>query len=149
MSATGARHSSARKGIAFETVFSQPDKVDFLSRAKDVGYFIRVFFIGTSDPRINAARVAGRVLDGADSVPIEKIVSRHVRSIANLSAAFRLADRVYVYDNSVEGQDARLLARSADGLLRKIFGPLPDWIAEAVASLEHHPEFVDLRDSQS
>ncbi|MET0790120.1 MAG: hypothetical protein ABW061_01240 [Polyangiaceae bacterium] len=28
------------------------------------GYFSRVFFVGTSDPRINAARVAGRVMQG-------------------------------------------------------------------------------------
>jgi predicted ABC-type ATPase len=53
-----------RQGIAFETVFSAPDKVDFVMRAKAAGYFVRVFFIGTSDPRINASRVAGRVMQG-------------------------------------------------------------------------------------
>ena len=37
------------QGIAFETVFSSPGKVDFLGRAKALGYFVRVFFIGTSD----------------------------------------------------------------------------------------------------
>jgi predicted ABC-type ATPase len=49
-----------REGIAFETVFSAPDKVDFVARAKAAGYFIRVFFIGTADPRINAARRGSR-----------------------------------------------------------------------------------------
>lgn len=44
-----------RAGIAFETVFSAPDKVSFIARARDAGYFVRLFFIGTSDPRINAA----------------------------------------------------------------------------------------------
>jgi predicted ABC-type ATPase len=39
----------------FETVFSAPDKVEFLHRARQAGYFVRVFFIGTSDPRINAS----------------------------------------------------------------------------------------------
>ncbi len=37
----------ARKGIAFETVFSAPDKIDFLERAVHAGYFVRLFFIGT------------------------------------------------------------------------------------------------------
>ena len=134
-----------RAGLAFETVFSAPDKVDFLARAKDAGYFVRVFFIGTKDPRINAARVAGRVMDGGHTVPIEKIVSRYVRSMANLSGAIALADRVYVYDNSIDAQEASLCARTEDGLLRKIYATLPEWVAEATSSLELHPEFVDLR----
>jgi predicted ABC-type ATPase len=126
-------------------VFSAPDKVDFIVRAKTAGYFVRVFFIGTSDPRINAARVAGRVMTGGHTVPIEKIVSRYGRSIANLSPAIMLADRVYVYDNSVDDLEARLCARIQDGLLRKIYGPLPEWIADAVESLSRHTDFVDLR----
>lgn len=132
-------------GIAFETVLSAPDKLDFIARAKATGYFVRVFFIGTQDPRINAARVAGRVMAGGHTVPIEKIVSRYVRSMGNLSAAIRLSDRVYVYDNSVEHVEARLCIRTQDGLLRKVYGPLPDWVADAAQALERHPEFVDMR----
>jgi predicted ABC-type ATPase len=132
-------------GIAFETVLSAPDKLDFIARAKAAGYFVRVFFIGTHDPRINAARIAGRVMAGGHTVPIEKIVSRYVRSMANLSAAIRLSDRVYVYDNSVENVEARLCIRTQDGLLRKVYGPLPDWVADAAQGLERHPEFVDMR----
>jgi predicted ABC-type ATPase len=133
------------KGIAFETVMSIDEKIDFIARAKDAGYFVRVFFIATTDPRINAARVAGRVLAGGHTVPIEKIVSRHVRAIANLAPAIALADRVYVYDNSVDDVEARLCARTQDGLLRKIYGELPEWIADAVLPLARHPDFVDLR----
>lgn len=132
-------------GIAFETVFSTQSKVDFLARAKDKGYFLRLFFIGTIDPRINASRVAGRVMAGGHTVPIEKIVSRYVRSMANLSAAIRLSDRVYVYDNSVENAEARLCARTEDGLLRKIYGALPEWVDDATRGLGRHSTFVDLR----
>ena len=136
---------AARAGLAFETVFSAPDKIEFLARAKDQGYFIRVFFIGTSDPRINAARVAGRVMEGGHTVPIEKIISRYVRSMANLSGAIALADRVYVYDNSVDGVEASLCARTEGGLLRKIYAAMPDWVTEATSALERHPGFVDMR----
>lgn len=144
---TARREELLRKqsGIAFETVFSTPEKVDFLQRAKSSGYFVRVFFIGTEDPRINAARVAGRVMQGGHTVPIEKIINRYGKSMANLSAAIRLADRVYIYDNSVDGVDARLCARTEDGKLRKIYGALPPWVADAVQGLERHPAFVDLR----
>lgn len=132
------------RGIAFETVFSTDAKVDFVARAKDRGYFVRVFFIGTSDPRINAARVAGRVMAGGHSVPIEKIVARYVRSLANLSAAIRLADRVYVYDNSVDDVEAKLCVRTQEGRLGKIYGSLPEWVERATDGLERHSEFVDL-----
>ena len=134
-----------RAGGNLMTVFSAPDKIDFLARARDAGYFVRVFFIGTKDPKINAARVAGRVMEGGHTVPIEKIVSRYVRSMANLSGAIALADRVYVYDNSIDGKEASLCARTEDGLLRKVYASLPDWVAEATSALERHAEFVDLR----
>ena len=136
---------SAGRGIAFETVFSAADKIAFVRRARDAGYFVRVFFIGTSDPRINAARVANRVMQGGHTVPIEKIISRHTRSLANLAAAIQLADRVYLYDNSVDAVDARLCARTSDGALRKVYGPLLNWVADATAALPRHPELIDLR----
>jgi len=136
---------AARAGIAFETVMSTDEKIDFIARAKDAGYFVRVFFIGTSDPRINAARVTGRFLGGGHAVPIEKIVSRHSRAMGNLAPAIALADRVYIYDNSVDGVEARLCARTQEGLLRKIYGPLPEWVSDAVLPLQRHPEFADLR----
>ena len=138
----------ARKGIAFETVFSSPGKVEFLERAKSSGYFVRVFFISTSDPRINASRVAGRVIEGGHTVPIEKIVARYGRSIANLPAAIDIADRVYVYDNSVDGADARLCLRTQDGAIRKVYGALPTWLEGATVGIARHAECVDLRDGE-
>jgi predicted ABC-type ATPase len=151
--ASAARWTEARRedllargeGIAFETVFSTAEKVHFLARAKARGYFLRVFFISTMDPRINAARVAGRVMAGGHTVPIEKIVSRYARSMANLSAAYALADRVYVYDNSVDDSEAHLCARTEDGLLRKVYGALPGWVDDSIRALPRHPQFVDAR----
>jgi predicted ABC-type ATPase len=136
---------AAGRGIAFETVLSTPAKIDFLARAKEHGYFLRVFFIGTSDPRINAARIAGRIMAGGHSVPIEKIVTRYVRSTANVSAAIRLADRAYVYDNSIDDVEARLCFRTQDGKLRKIYSDLPGWVIDAAEGLERHAQFVDVR----
>lgn len=136
---------TARAGIAFETVLSTTSKVDFVRRAKEAGYSVRRFFVGTTSPTINAARVAGRVMSGGHTVPIEKIIRRYIGSMANLSAMIRLSDRVYVYDNSVEDTEARLCARTQDGQLRKVYGQLPEWVGDAVLALPRHPEFVDAR----
>lgn len=136
---------AARQGIAFETVLSAPDKLAFILRARDAGYFVRLFFVGTTSPIINAGRVAQRVMLGGHSVPIEKIVSRYEKSLVNLTAALQLAHRGYVFDNSEDGADAVLCVRSVDGMLRKVYSELPDWIVDAIAGLPEHPAFQDLR----
>lgn len=98
------RERCLREGrdFAFETVFSTQAKVDFLARAHEAGFFIRFFFVGTDSPTINAKRVAARFLQGGHTVPIEKIVVRYARSIANAGNAATFVDRAYFYDNSTE-----------------------------------------------
>lgn len=123
------------RSLAFETVFSGSDKVDFLRRAMSAGFFVRLFFVGTSDPTINAARVARRVMQGGHDVPIPKIVSRYVRSLANCAEIAADVDRLYLYDNSQEGAEARLVIRSAAGRLARQYGEPPAWMAPIVARL--------------
>ena len=114
--------------FVFETVFSAEDKIDFLIRAKEAGFFIRLFFISTEHPSINAARIAKRVMEGGHDVPIPKIISRYTKSIENCETVARLVDRLYVYDNSVNDQDARLLFRLTNGLIVKRYSDiLPEW----------------------
>jgi predicted ABC-type ATPase len=115
------------ESLAFESVLSAPDKLEFISRAKFQGYFVRLFFVGTESPAINAARVAQRVMEGGHDVPIPKIISRYARSIANCAIAAALADRSYIYDNSVDGADPRLLFRLAAGRVIKTYGDIPRW----------------------
>lgn len=114
--------------FVFETVFSADDKIDFLIRAKEAGFFIRLFFISTEHPSINAARIAKRVMEGGHDVPISKIVSRYTKSIINCEIVSRLVDRLYVYDNSVNGRDAQIQFRLSNGMLEKMYvNELPDW----------------------
>lgn len=81
-------------------------KVDYIIRAKEAGFFIRLFFVSTESPTINAKRVANRVLNGGHDVPIPKIISRYDKSIANCIAIAPYVDRLYVYDNSIEDAEA-------------------------------------------
>ena len=66
-------------------------------------------------------------------------------TLANLPLAIDIAHGVYVFDNSVDGVEARLCARTQSGQLRKVYGPLPDWVAPAAQGLPLHPSFSDLR----
>lgn len=119
---------SERKSLIFETEMSASDKVDYILRAKKLGFFIRLFFVSTESPAINAKRVAERVIKGGHDVPITKIISRYDKSIANCAALAPYVDRLYVYDNSVDDEDARLLFRLSDGDLAKKYElNLPVW----------------------
>ena len=120
-----------RKSLIFETVLSAPDKLDYISRAKAAGFFVRIFFVSTCHPSINAARIAQRVMEGGHDVPITKIISRYYKSILNCRRISRLADRTYIYDNSIDGQEARILFRFADGKLQKDYvSDIPLWAKE-------------------
>ena len=125
------------KNFIFETVLSSDGKVDFLKRAKEEGYFIRVFFICTSTPAINASRIAKRVMEGGHDVPINKIISRYQKAIVNAGQIAQFVDRLYVYDNSVEDQDAHLIFRSAEGQFAKQYpDSLPEWTRTIKAKLK-------------
>lgn len=121
----------AGESFCFETVLSTQSKVDFLLDCRRRGYFVRMFFVGTESPEINAARVARRVMAGGHDVPIPKIISRYVKSMANSVALAQQIDRAYFYDNSIEDADPRLVLRMKDGQVAKTYeGQLPEWIGQ-------------------
>ena len=130
------------RSLIFESVLSAPDKISFVQQAKQKGYFIRLFFIGTDSPQINAARVAHRVMTGGHDVPISKIISRYYKSIANCAILAPIVDRLYVYDNSIENVFPQLLFRAVDGKLAKQHVPIHEWtsiIFQTVSSGDFPP----------
>ena len=125
------------KNLIFETVLSSQSKVDYIHRAKEEGYFIRLFFISTSSPAINASRVAKRVMEGGHDVPITKIISRYMGSINNARILSHIVDRAYFYDNSVEDHEAKLLFRTANGAVEKIYTDvIPEWAMVILQDIE-------------
>ncbi|MBO7417732.1 MAG: zeta toxin family protein [Bacteroidaceae bacterium] len=128
--ATKLRYDCLEKGknFVFETVFSSQEKVDFLQKAKDSGFFIRFFYVCTGNPSINVSRITQRYLNGGHEVPISKIISRYYKSLLNAAKAISFVDRAYVYDNSVDNQLPRLLYRTANGkLFKQYVEDIPEW----------------------
>lgn len=67
-------------------------------------------------------------MKGGHDVPITKIISRYYKSIENCKIVASIVDRLYVYDNSVDGEDAKLLFRLVDGNIAKTYiNEIPDW----------------------
>jgi len=128
--ATDLRYDCLRqkKDFVFETVFSSPEKLSFLRKAHGEGFFIRFFFVCTSNPQINVARITKRYLNGGHEVPISKVISRYFKSLENACEAVEFVDRAYIYDNSIEDQLPQLLFRMTDGkIIKQYTEDIPDW----------------------
>ena len=129
------RYECLENGVdfVFETVFSSDEKMKFLRKAKEAGFFIRIFYVCTESPLININRIAQRYLNGGHEVPISKTISRYFGSLKNLKEAIKIADRVYLYDNSVENSAPRLILRTSDGrIVKKYTDDIPLWVKKVI-----------------
>ncbi len=117
-----------KRDFVFETVFSSDEKLEFLRKAHESGFFIRFFFVCTSNPKINVSRITKRYLEGGHEVPISKIISRYFKSLENACEAIEFVDRAYIYDNSVEDHIPQLLFRMTEGKVFKQYtDDIPKW----------------------
>jgi predicted ABC-type ATPase len=83
---------SRRLSFGFETVGSHPGKVEFLGKAKSLGYTIALLFVATEDPEINLQRIKHRVVQGGHDVPEEVLPCCHEFYL--LLPSFTLLSRV-------------------------------------------------------
>ena len=116
--------------FCFETVFSHPSKIDFVARAKAMGYEVVLVLVHLDDPSLNVARVSQRVGEGGHDVPEDKVRSRIPRTLDNVAKAIALADEVHLVDNSSFDDPFRRLACVRTGEVRVFESPLPAWAGE-------------------
>ncbi|MBL4796676.1 MAG: AAA family ATPase [Oleispira sp.] len=115
------------KSFCFETVFSHPSKIDFIAKAKAMGYKIILVVIHIHPSSLNIARVAQRIADGGHSVPEEKIINRIPRVLANIAKAIPLCDDVRVLDNSRLDNPFKPVLTIQRSIRTEHQSPLPQW----------------------
>ncbi|MEO7311706.1 MAG: hypothetical protein ABIX01_14980 [Chitinophagaceae bacterium] len=93
--------------------------------------------MGTESPTINASRIAQRVMEGGHDVPILKIISRYSKSTANCCIASKIVDWAYIYDNSEQFQEPKLLFRVADGKIVKEYDFINDWAVDVLRFIKN------------
>lgn len=120
------------ESFAFETVMSHPSKLALLSKAKKAGFEITLVFISTLNPEYNVARVRQRVVEGGHDVPTAKIVARYYRTHSFLPKAAEIAQRTYIFDNTVTPQ---LGAVIAEGEIVRQNDNSPEWIEDTLKVL--------------
>ena len=132
------RHQLLEQGVSFcfETVYSHPSKIDFIARAKALGYELIMVLIHLESANLNQARIAGRVSEGGHSVPADKVISRIPRLLDQVRTSIPLLDVLRVYDNSSAVDPFVPVFTISNGCLRLHRDPLPAWAAGLLSGTE-------------
>lgn len=123
---------AARTTFLVETTLSGNSEIALMRDARAAGFKVNFVFVGLDRAEMSAARVSTRVAEGGHDVPDEDIARRFGRSRANLPAAFNVAERVIVLENS--GLAPRLLMVAASERPTRRSLELPDWLEAALAA---------------
>lgn len=123
-----------RESFAIETTLSGKHYLHTMRHACNLGFAVRLVFVGTSDVEINLKRIEKRVLGGGHSVPEPDVRRRYTRSIHNLTIAVDIAEFAIVFDNSTR-LGYRVVATFDHGR-PTWFNPVPNWLLPLKAHLQ-------------
>lgn len=115
------------ESFCFETVFSHPSKIDFITDAIARGYKIVLVYIHLIHSSLNEARVYQRTLAGGHDVPTDKIYSRIPRTMKHIKAALEIVHEAWVLDNSSERDRFKPVLVMKNGQYETKIDPLPEW----------------------
>ena len=118
---------AAGESLVTESTFSHPSKLEFIERAKALGYIVVVYHVNVESAEDAVARVAARRAQGGHPVPEANIRARYERNQPLIREAVRLADRALVFDNSALGKRPRRLITFVRGRAQEVVAPLPPW----------------------
>lgn len=131
------REDLLREGFSFcfETVFSHVSKIDFVAKAKSMGYEVILVYIHLDFPELNEARVHQRVGEGGHNVPVEKIHNRIPRTMKNVSTVLPLVDSARLLNNSLYENPFEQVAVVSLGRYKKLVSPMPKWAEEILKDI--------------
>lgn len=121
--------------FCFETVFSHVSKIDFVAKAKSLGYEVILVYIHLETADLNEARVSQRVSEGGHFVPSEKIHSRLPRTVKNIMKILSLVDSAFLLDNSSKSDPFRQIAVVRLGRKRILKDNPPDWAKQMLSGI--------------
>lgn len=118
-------HLGAGRSFGFETTLTGRGELLLIRQARELGYKVTLVFVGLSDVQMSIRRVGERVSRGGHNVPVDDLLRRYDRSMANLGRALDEVDRAYLIDNT--GRQRRLVLVFQGGRLRRRTSKLPAW----------------------
>lgn len=122
------------KGITFnqETTLCGNSIIKNIEKAKKLGYFIELHYVGVDNVNIAKRRVAHRVSVGGHGIPEKDIERRYIETFKNLNKIIFDCDRVYFYDNTKIFERFAIVEK---GNVITLLENIPDWFGNVKCNL--------------
>ena len=117
------------KGVSFaqETTLSGYKTEATAKQVKDMGYHVRLFYIGLDSAEESISRIENRVQRGGHDIPSDDVVRRFASRWEAVAKVLPYCDEAEFYDN---GNGFTLVAEYRNGELRTIGSRVPQWLEE-------------------
>ena len=121
------------KGISFaqETTLSGQKTLSTIKRAHELGYDVRLFYVGLDTAEECILRIQNRVAKGGHDIPKADVIRRFEDRVKSLAAVLPCCDEAVFFDNNngfcevAEYKNGELTAKSHS----------PDWLKELLKLL--------------
>ena len=107
------------KDFAFETTLSGRFYIPKIRNWRSIGWSVVLYYLYLPSPAVSVSRVKARVEAGGHDIPMEAILRRYPRSLANLFLYANVCDMTLCFDNSgrepipifekIDGEDFNVL----------------------------------------
>lgn len=123
------------KGISFtqETTLSGRRTEATAKQVRDLGYHVRLFYIGLDSAEESLSRIANRVKRGGHDISQEDVIRRFEGRWEAVVKVLPYCDEAEFYDND---NGFVLVAEYRNGELRTVGSRHPRWLAELMAYLD-------------
>lgn len=118
-----------KRGINFtqETTLSGVRTLKTIQKARELNYFIRLYYVGISSSAESISRIANRVSKGGHNIPPEDVKRRYAKRFDDLIKILPYCNEAVFFDNEngfIEKAEYR------NGTLITKGGNIPEWIKE-------------------
>ncbi|MBQ6675524.1 MAG: zeta toxin family protein [Ruminococcus sp.] len=125
--AVGLINKCLERGLTFtqETTLSGVRTLKTIRRAKDLGYYIKLYYIGVDSCEESLSRIANRVRKGGHDIPDEDVKRRFEKRFEDLCRVLPYCNEVKLFDNENGFEE---VAAYQNGRLTPIGSRRPKWL---------------------
>lgn len=118
-----------KEGISFnqETTLCGKSIIRNVLKAKSLGYFIELHYVGVDSAEIAKERVKHRVKQGGHGIPESDIEKRYKETFESLNSILKECNLIAFYDNT---ESFRRFAICKNGELVRISRNVPKWFSK-------------------
>jgi predicted ABC-type ATPase len=128
-------HVERGESFAVETTLRTNAAIEQARLGRQRGFATVLRFVATDAIAENVARVLQRAQGGGHGASERDIRAIHEASIANLTAALNVFERVRVYDSTARWTPPRLIAVARKGVIARQ-GATPAWFERTLSSVK-------------